>query len=231
VRLVGVACLGRPRSPRAAVADEAGLATRAALLALAGLVGAVGLFPAGVLLLAGPALRLLVALGMEGRASGLRITPQADAPGYAALAVAVLFALALGLVVWLQRTRAVAGHRLGPNWEAGFDASPPWLPFGDPLTQYSGASFGQPLRRALGVLLAARESVQAAEPGDPGPTRFVTSCTDPAEAWLFRPLAAWRDRLAGTADALRGLSARGSLVVVGVVLGGGLVLLVLAEQL
>jgi formate hydrogenlyase subunit 3/multisubunit Na+/H+ antiporter MnhD subunit len=230
VRLVGVAFLGRPRSPRAAAADEAGRFTRAALIGLAGLSGAIGLFPGAVLALAGPALRLLVSVGMEGRISVLRLSPQADAPGYAAPAVAVLLALALALVLWLLRTRAAAGHRVGPAWDCGFGAPPPWLPFGDPLTQYSGASFGQPLRRTLGALLAARESVDMPEPGDTRPARIEASFTDPAEAWLFRPLARWRDRLFGHGDAVQLLTIRRTLAVVFVALVALLVLVALAEQ-
>jgi formate hydrogenlyase subunit 3/multisubunit Na+/H+ antiporter MnhD subunit len=230
VRLVGVAFLGRPRSPRAAATAEAGRSTRAALIALAGLSGAIGLFPGAVLALAGPALRLLVSLGLEGRIFVLRIAPQADAPGYAAPAVAVLLGLALALVLWLGRTRAIAGHRVGPAWDCGFGAPPPWLPFGDPLTQYSGASFGQPLRRALGALLAPRASVQASEPGDTSPARIEASFADPAAAWLLRPLARWRDRLCGLADAVQLLAVHRTLAVVFVVLVTFLAILALAGQ-
>jgi len=231
VRLVGVAFLGRPRSPRAAAADETGLPTRVALIALAGLSGAIGLFPGAVLALAGPALRLLVSVGMEGRIGVLRITPQADGPGYAAPAVTVLLGLAVALVLWLLRTRATIGHRVGPAWDCGFGAPPPWLPFGDPLTQYSGASFGQPLRRALGSILAARESVDMPEPGDTRPARIETSFTDPAEAGLFRPLARWRDRLSGYADGMQFLTIRRTLSVVFVALVTFLAIVALTELL
>jgi hypothetical protein len=231
VRLVGVAFLGRPRSPRAAAAEEAGRPTRVALIALAGLSGAIGLFPGAVLALAGPALRLLVSVGMEGRIGVLRISTQADVPGYAAPAVTVLLGLALALVVWLLRAHAVAGHRVGPAWDCGFGAPPPWLPFGDPLTQYSGASFGQPLRRALGVLLAARESVDMPEPGDTRPARIAVSVTDPAEAGLFRPLAHWRDRLSGYADGMQFLTIRRTLSVVFVALVTFLAIVALTELL
>jgi formate hydrogenlyase subunit 3/multisubunit Na+/H+ antiporter MnhD subunit len=217
VRLVGVAFLGRPRSPRAAAADEAGPATRAALIGLAGLGFAIGLFPGAVLALANPALRLLASLGMEGRIDALSIAPHADAPGYAAPVVAALLVLAFALVLWLLRTRATGGHRVGPAWEDGFDPPPPWLPFGDPLTQYSGASFGQPLRRALGVLLAARAGVAAPEPGDSGPAGAE-------KRWTSSTLRA----LASYADATPAITTRRALVVVFVALLIFLAVVVLA---
>ena len=94
-------------------------------------------------------------------------------PGYSALGIAFLLAAAGGLTAGLVRWRADAGHRVAPAWDCGYDPPPAWLPFGDPLTQYAGASFGQPLRRVLGALLGAREQVTAAAPGEleAGPPR------------------------------------------------------------
>ena len=231
VRMIGVAFLGRPRSPRAAAAEDAGLPTRTALIALAALSSAIGVFPGAVLWLAGPGLRLLLSVGMEGRIGPLRITPQSDAPGYAAPAVVALLGLAAALAWLMMRGRAVDGHRVGPAWDCGLGAPPPWLPFGDPLTQYSGASFSQPLRRALGAILVAREIVDLPEPGETRPARIQTSFADPAEMWLFRPLAAWRDRLSGHADAVQFLTVRRSLSLVFVALVALLAIVALTEQL
>ena len=231
VRVVGVAFLGRPRTPRAAAADEAGLPARAAMLALAGASLLIGLFPGAVLALAEPALHLAVGAGMEDRTGVLVLAPQADGPGYAAPAAAVLVGLALALVIWIVRLRAVGGHRSGPAWDCGFGAPPPWLPFGDPITQYGGASFGQPLRRALGgAILRAREVVDMPLPGDTRAATLHVSTADPASDYLFRPVTSARDRLSGFADAMQFLTIRSTLTLIFAVLVFFLVVVVIAEQ-
>ena len=231
VRLVGVAFLGRPRSPRASAADEAGQTTRAALIGLAVASGLVGLFPGAVLSLAGPALQRLVSAGMDDRAGLLAVAPQADLPGYSAVGIALVLALSAGLSAWLVRISAVPGHRAGPAWDAGFGAPPAWLPFGDPLTQYGGASFAQPLQRALGsVLLGARETVDMPAPGETRPARVVVTMNDPAERALFRPVAALRVRLAAVADRFWLLSIRRLLAVMLAVLVFFLAMVALLEQ-
>jgi len=148
VRLIGVAFLGRPRMPRTAAAEEAGRPVRAAIFGLAAVTLPVGLFPAVALTLAGPALHLLAGEVPRGRV--LLIAPQTDAPGYSAPGVAALLAVLgfTGYAVW--RGRAV-GQRRAPAWEGGFAAPPPWLPFGDPATQYGAGSFSHILRRTLNV--------------------------------------------------------------------------------
>lgn len=231
VRLVGVAFLGRPRTPRAAAAHEAGKPMRAAMLALAGLSLSIGLFPGGVLALAEPALRLAVGTGMADRAGALLLAPLVDAPGYAAPAVAVLLGLALALAFWLARTRAVGGHRRGPAWDGGYGAPPAWLPFGDPTTQYGGASFSQPLRRALGAaILNARETVDMPQPGDTRAARLGVSEADPAVAYLFQPAMRAREAMSGFADGMQFLTIRRTLSLIFTVLVLFLVVVVLVEQ-
>lgn len=231
VRLVGVAFLGRPRSPRASAAEEAGKTMRTTLIALAVALGLVGLFPGAVLALAGPALLRLVSAGMDDRAGLLAVVPQADLPGYSAPGIALILALAAGLAVWLARTCTVPGHRAGPAWDGGCGPPPAWLPFGDPLTQYGGASFAQPLQRVLGaVLLRARETVDMPPPGDTRPAQVSVTMADPAERVLFAPAAALRRRLVVGADRcwLPGIGR--SLAVVFALLVGFLAVVALLEQ-
>jgi len=147
VRMIGVAMLGRPRSPRASAASEAGAGARLAMLGLAVVSVLMGLFPGAVLGLAGPALRLLSGASMAGRAGAFSLAAQADAPGYLAPAIAVL----LGLAVAAALRGARGGEHGVAAWECGAEPAPPWLPFGDPLTQYGGASMAQPLRKVLGA--------------------------------------------------------------------------------
>ncbi len=231
VRLIGVAFLGRPRTPRAAAAEEAGLPARGAMIGLAALTGAIGLFPGVVLQLAGPALRQMVGLGVARADAGL-IAPQTDAPGYAAWGIALLLLAAGGLIVLGLRRHAVAGHRREAAWDCGFAPPPAWLPFGDPVTQYAGASFAQPLRRALGgAILAARETVFMPEPGDPGPARLTVFWRDPAQLWLFTPIGRARDGISALADHMQFLTIRRILAVMFAALVAFLTIVAVAEQL
>jgi formate hydrogenlyase subunit 3/multisubunit Na+/H+ antiporter MnhD subunit len=143
LRLVGIACLGRPRTPRAAVADEPPRPARRALLTLAATSVAIGVFVGPFLrFLADAPIRDLTGTGLGARATLLGLAPGAESPGYAALPLTSLLLLAAGLVLWLRRLRGVpAGAVSGPAWDGGFAAPPAWLPFGNPVTQSSGAGF------------------------------------------------------------------------------------------
>jgi formate hydrogenlyase subunit 3/multisubunit Na+/H+ antiporter MnhD subunit len=231
VRLIGVGYLGRPRTPRCAAADEAGPPMRWALLGLAVASLLVGLFPGAVLGLATPALRLLAGGMVPLRDAGMVLAPAAEAPGYAPLAVAVLLALAGGLVCWGVRRVGVPGHRSAPAWECGFDEPPAWLPFGDPATQYSGAGFSQPLRRTLGAgVLGAREVVDMPAPGETRAAGLTVTLRDPAERWVFAGAARARDALSGLADRMQFLTIRRTLSVMVTVLVVFLALVAILEQ-
>ncbi len=219
VRLVGVAFLGRPRTPRAAVADEPGRAARRALVGLTGIAVLLGLLPGQVLWLLDPALHALTGLGMADRAGWLTVTPSLEAPGYAALAVALLLALSAGAAVLVMRRFAAPGQTRGPAWAGGFAAPPAWLPFGDPVTQYGAASFAEPLQRTLGhALLGAQEVLTAPPPGIPGPVTMQATFEDPAVTWLFAPLQRARASASRFADAMQLLTIRRILMVMFVVL-------------
>ncbi len=222
VRLIGVAFLGRPRSPRAAGAQEARVATRGAMLAMAALTGAVGLFPSTAVALLEPATRVLLRSG--GLAPGVFVfAPQTGAPGYQAVPVALLLALGCG-AVWLAhrslaRRSRVAGRaplagRAVPAWDGGFGAPPPWMPFGDPATQYGAASFSQPVRRAVGgAVMAAREAVDMPAPGDRRAAVLAVATRDPAAAWLFAPAGRLRERVSRAVDPMSFLTVRRTLGV------------------
>jgi len=151
VRLVGVVFLGRPRTPRAAAAQEAPIAARAAMFGLAMLTLAAGVFPGMVLALAEPALRLLLGVGMVDRSGVLGIAPVPQAPGLAAAGLAALLVVATMATLRALRVRAAVGHHAGAAWEDGAAPPPLWLPFGDPATQTSPDGFAEP----LGTVLAA----------------------------------------------------------------------------
>jgi hydrogenase-4 component B len=153
VRLFGVVFIGRPRTPRAAVAEEAPRPVRVVLIGVAALLGLFGLLPALV---------LLPTISWTHVASGqwLALSTGAEATGYSPIAVVVLLALVAFAV--LHVLRRPGERRREPAWSGGFAAPPPWLPFGDPATQSGPASFGEPLRGVLARLpstAATRDSL------------------------------------------------------------------------
>lgn len=152
VRVFAVAFLGRPRTPRAAAAEEAAGRAWWSVAALALLGAALGLLPRIAFVLADPARRALTGSGLLVRESWLVLRVSADAPGYTPVPIALLLGgITLAILVFL-RDRAVGGARRTPIWMDGFAAPPPWLPFGDPRTQYGGASFAQPIGQILAAL-------------------------------------------------------------------------------
>jgi hypothetical protein len=202
------------------------------LLFAACLLVLVGLFPGLLLSLAEPALRVLANTGMGPRAGTLLITPAIQSPGYAPLGILAVLAIAALAIGTFLRARAVGGHRIGPAWDCGFGASPAWLPHGDPLTQYSGGSFAQPLRRVLGgALMGATATVAMPPPGDIAPATYTETGQDPSEAYLFRPAAKLRASLSNFADRMQFLTVRQILTVMFAVLIGMLAFVALVEQL
>ena len=232
VRLVGVALLGRPRTQQAAAAHDAGIPTRWGLLFAGSLVVLIGLFPGAVLALAAPALRVLANTSLAGRAGALSITSSTQAQGYAPMGILLISLIAAVAIGAFLRARAVGGHRTGPAWDGGFGAAPGWQPFGDPLTQYSGGSFAQPLRHILGgPILAATATLDMPKPGDTRPAGFTETSTDPAETLLFRPAARLRASLSRFTDRMQFLTVRQILTVMFAVLIGLLSFVALVEQL
>jgi hydrogenase-4 component B len=138
LRVVGIALLGRPRTPRGAGAAEAGSPIRAVLLPLAGLSLGVGLLP-------GPLLRLLadpVVHGLTGLPSGQGLgllSTSGSAPGYLAIPVLALMGLATGIPVLVLR-RSHRRTKLAGPWNDGMQL-PDGLPFGDPAAQSAGTGF------------------------------------------------------------------------------------------
>jgi formate hydrogenlyase subunit 3/multisubunit Na+/H+ antiporter MnhD subunit len=144
LRLAAVALLGRPRTPRAAAADEAPRDVRLRLLGVTLLVGLLGVVPG---------LALLPSSGwIHGGAtvvSPLGLRTGLEAPGYASIFVAILLAIAW---IVLSRLRRQFPARREPAWSGGFAAPPAWMPFGDPATQMGSDSFVAPLNAVLTLL-------------------------------------------------------------------------------
>ena len=173
VRLVGIGFLGRPRTLQAAAAEEARHWPLVGMALLAALCVPVALLPGLVLGMMTPVIRLLA--------------PQADAPplAYAPLSLAVLAGLVAVAVGFIFHRYGVRGSREVPAWNGGFGKPPPWLPFGDPVTQPSATGFGEPIARAIGRGLLA--------PGG----------GDLAEAFLLAPLVRLNMRCIRVAERIR----------------------------
>ena len=97
----------------------------------------------------------------------------------------------------LQRPARVPVHRHIRN-ARGVDHPPLRLacdpdcgfPDPSPITQYSGSSFAQPIRRVfMARTSAVREEVAMPAPGDVAPAHFSLVVTDPIWTWLYQPLA------------------------------------------
>ncbi len=138
MRVASVVFLGRPRTPRAAAADEVARPVQLILVGLAALLGLFGVLPVLALL---PTFHW--AEGATAVAAlGLRIGPQT--PGYAATFVAALVAAA-----WVALAKVIHRPRSGrrePDWSGGFSPPPAWMPFGDPTTQCGPTSFVAPIQ-------------------------------------------------------------------------------------
>ncbi len=220
VRLIGVAFLGRPRSPRVAAAEESSPLLRVTMIGLAVLCGVLGVLPGAALALTDGARQMLTTAGFGVTADWAGIAVQADEPGYAPIGIAVL--LLLGLAGCWLLVRRFPGARRAPAWACGFAAAPAWLPFGDPATQYTGLSLSEPLVRTLGgALIGARQRVRDSQ--------HVMVWADPAQIWVNRPIGRFIARLALLTDWFQRLTLRRLLSLVFTVLVVCLVVIAWAE--
>lgn len=166
VRLVGVVLCGRPRTPRGAGACDPPWPVLGRCAAGVALACVVSLLPGGwgALARAGMA---QVARQVNGGAVGgsLFALPSPDGvsvlvPLHGAVLLLVVGVM-VGAVWWM---RGVSATRQVATWEQGAPPAPPWMPFGDPLTQVGAGVFvrllqdmaGWPEGAAAGVRRALR---------------------------------------------------------------------------
>ncbi len=186
VKAFGVTFLGRPRSPVVAKAGEADRFSLAAMLFLASLCLLAGILPGFVIDALAPLTQSLVGGRMPVQSSvpWLAIVPVTESrSSYDGLLVFVFIMLSALLSAYA--IHRLASHRLrrAPAWDCGY-------PDPSPLTQYTAASFAQPIRRVFGTIaFRARERVEMPPPGDASPAVLRVDLHDLVWEWLYAPIA------------------------------------------
>jgi formate hydrogenlyase subunit 3/multisubunit Na+/H+ antiporter MnhD subunit len=186
VKAFGVTFLGRPRTPAAQTAREVDRCSLAAMFVLAALCLLTGVLPGLVIDGLAPVTQALVGDRMPAQAAApwLSIVPIAESrSSYNGLLVLLFIAVSASLAVGAIHRFASRAARRAPAWDCGF-------PDPSPITQYSAASFTQPIRRVFGTLVfRAREHVQMPAPGDLRPARLSIELRDLVWDTLYAPVA------------------------------------------
>jgi hydrogenase-4 component B len=194
VKAFGVSFLGRPRTPRAAEAREVDRFSLAAMFTLAAVCLLAGVLPGVVIDALAPVTQALAGarMPMQMDRAWLSIAPIAEARGsYDGLLIFLFVAASAWIMAMAVHRFASRRTRRGPAWDCGF-------PDPSPATQYTAASFAQPIRRVFGaVVFGSRETVTMPPPGDMSPARIEKHIHDPAWEILYAPVGS---AIAATAD-------------------------------
>jgi hydrogenase-4 component B len=185
VRAFGIAFLGRPRTLAAEQAHETDVWSRAAMAIFAVLCLLTGLFPGVVIDVLAPVAQAMTGGRMPVQISDPWLTTIPIASSRSSYNALLLF-LFVGGSGWLA---ALAAKRLGsrvprrvPPWDCGF-------PDPSPMTQYTGASMGQPIERVYGTLVfQARKTVDMPAPGDMRAASLTGTRSDLIWNGLYAPL-------------------------------------------
>jgi NADH:ubiquinone oxidoreductase subunit 5 (subunit L)/multisubunit Na+/H+ antiporter MnhA subunit len=184
VKAYGITFLGRPRREAAGNARETDGAVLAAMAAFAALCLAAGIMP-GIII---DGLSPVVAGVVDGRmpeqlaAHGLSVVAVSEArSSYNGLIVFALIGLASGGVAAAIHRLASRSVRRAPAWDCGY-------PDPSPATQYSAASFAQPIRRVYGAVFAVTEAVDLPGPGEGRAARLTVVVRDLVWEALYQPL-------------------------------------------
>jgi formate hydrogenlyase subunit 3/multisubunit Na+/H+ antiporter MnhD subunit len=185
VKLFGITFLGRPRSNAARQACEVDRFSRAAMLAAAALTLLLGLFPGMLIDALAPVMRELlgVSLAKQSAMPWLSLIPISPARGsYNGLLIFLFMLVSTGLIIFAVHRFASRSLRRAPAWDCGF-------PDSNPITQYTGASFAQPLRRVFAAsLFSAHETVTLPPPGDTAPARIEKTYPDRIWNMFYAPI-------------------------------------------
>jgi formate hydrogenlyase subunit 3/multisubunit Na+/H+ antiporter MnhD subunit len=185
VRAFGVSFLGRPRGAAAAEAREVDRLSIAAMALLALLCLLAGIFPAMIIDALAPAVDALTGTRMpvQMHVAWLSIVPIAESrSSYNGLLVFLFITTSAMTAAWVIHRAASNRLRRAPAWDCGF-------PDASPVTQYTGESFAQPIRRVFGgTVFRASEEVHMPAPGDGRPARIVVRLHDLAWEGIYQPI-------------------------------------------
>ncbi len=186
VKAYGVTFLGRPRTGAAATAHETDRLSLMAMIVLSSLCLVVGILPGLFIDALAPVSSTLV---------GAHMPPQIGAQWLSIVPIAASRSSYDGLLVFLfivmsGTLAATAIHRLAsdrlrraPAWDCG-------NPDPSPQTQYTAASFAQPIRRVFGTsVFRAREYVWMPPPGDMRPASLKVEISDLIWDAIYAPIA------------------------------------------
>jgi formate hydrogenlyase subunit 3/multisubunit Na+/H+ antiporter MnhD subunit len=186
VKVFGIAFLGRARSTVVAEAKEVDRFSLAAMLCFVALCLLAGVLPGFVIDAIAPAAEFLVGarLPVQAHEPWLSIVPVAEArSSYNGLLVFAFILFSASFAVVLIHRFASRKLRRSAPWDCGF-------PDPSPMTQYTGGSVAQPIRRVFGSLLfLAREQVEMPPPGDTGAARFRLELRDLIWETGYAPIA------------------------------------------
>jgi hydrogenase-4 component B len=199
VKAFGVSFLGRARTPAAARAQETDRFSLAAMFSFAALCLIAGIVPGVFIDALAPVVQALVGdrMPVQSGVEWLSIVPIAESrSSYNGLLVFVFMVLSGALAAWAIHRLASDRLRRAPPWDCGY-------PDASPATEYTAASFAQPIRRVFGtVVFHAREHVDMPRPGDSRPARITVELRDLVWDVLYAPIA---DGVAYAADRLNHL--------------------------
>ncbi len=187
VKAFGVTFLGRPRTEAARVAQETDRFSLASMFAFAALCLVAGILPGVFIDALAPVASELVGARMPVQTGieWLSIVPIAESrSSYNGVLVFLFVTISGTFAASVIHRLASDKLRRGPIWDCGF-------PDSDPATQYTAASFAQPIRRVFGTtVFRASEEVEMPPPGDNRAARLKVDLHDLIWETLFAPVAA-----------------------------------------
>jgi formate hydrogenlyase subunit 3/multisubunit Na+/H+ antiporter MnhD subunit len=186
VKAYGMTFLGRPRTHAAEAAKETDRFSLAAMIVLSVLCLLVGILPGLFIDALAPVSLNLIGAHMPSQtgAQWLSIVPiAASRSSYNGLLVFVFMVISGTLAATAIHRLASDRLRRAPAWDCGY-------PDLSPMTQYTAASFAQPIRRVFGTMVfRAREHGEVPPPGDVRPARLDVEISDPIWDALYAPIA------------------------------------------
>ena len=186
VKAYGVTFLGRPRTGAAEAAKETDRFSLVAMIALSAFCLIVGIVPGVFIDALAPVSSSLIGAHMPPQigAQWLSIVPiAASRSSYDGLLVFLFMVISGALAATAIHRLASDRLRRAPAWDCGY-------PDLSPVTQYTAASFAQPIRRVFGSLVfRAREYGEIPPPGDVRPASLKVEISDLIWDAVYAPIA------------------------------------------